>query len=494
VIVIYINFFRVSITVKETKPEWQTLNQRISSIVHNKEHPVGAKFRSFTQELQFNYRKILRSTENIVYGSSRFMTSYNEFYIISEQDLGLNSMFLDDQRNLIMAHLFQISELLSEHFSKRTQMFVRKVQLCYEKCFFNRIGRDLILVYRVVYGKVMQTIEERLRALKEVRVCKLGLQMRDEWWLELFEPDLNNSFEYSDEDGDDDSDDRSRSHASMEDEFGDDETNSDIEDEDFCSDEESGGSKIPNFTDRKMATDHKKITENLLKSKDKILSRSLPNVYDYSAANFIKAGTKQMKEHFDKTAEETAPQIDSEVIGRYLAAESDEKMYESIRESVRRSQSVNTLLHVNGKTTELTTKSPTASLRHAGDSFEKHFGKALLQIRSIFTNSSPLKKMQCLTNALRTVAHKVEELRMRAYENGQVDRAKIVVTAEDLLPLLVLILLKMEPHDVAKLYAEILFISDLMADFLSSGCHSYALCEFQIGFRVLDQTCEELQL
>lgn len=450
---------------------------------------MGAKFRSFTQELQYNYRKILRSTENIVYGSSRFMTSYDEFYIISEQDLGLNSMFLEDQRNLIMAHLFQISQLLSEHFSKRTQMFVRKVQLCYEKCFFNRIGRDLILVYRVVHGKVMQTIEERLRALKEVRVCKLGLQMRDEWWLELFEPDLNNSFEYTDVD--DDGDDVS--HTSMEDEFGDDESNSDIEEEDFCSDEESGGSKIPNFTDRKAVTETKKITQNLLKSKDKILSRSLPNVYD-SASNLIQASMKIMKEQLHKTAEETATKIDSKALGRYLAAESDEKMYESIRKSLHRSHSVSTMLHPDDDGIELTTKSPTASLRHAGDSFDKHFGKALSQIKCIFTNSSPLKKMQCLTNALRTVSHKVEELRMRAYEDREVDRSKIVVTAEDLLPLLVLLLLKMEPHDVAKLYAEILFISDMMADFLSSGCHSYALCEFQIGFRVLDQTCEELQL
>lgn len=119
--------------------------------------------------------------------------------------------------------------------------------------------------------------------------------------------------------------------------------------------------------------------------------------------------------------------------------------------------------------------------------------------------------MQCLTNALRTVSSKIEELRLRAYlveheakqvdgsstlptVQKQVDRSKLAVTAEDLLPLLVLLLLKMEPHDVAKLYAELMFISDLMADFLSSGCHSYALCEFQIAFRVLDQTCDELEI
>ena len=68
------------------------------------------------------------------------------------------------------------------------------------------------------------------------------------------------------------------------------------------------------------------------------------------------------------------------------------------------------------------------------------------------------------------------------------------MTAEDLLPLLVLVLLQLKGEEVAKLYVEMLFTSDMMAEFLSSGCHSFALCEFQIAFRVIEQTCEELSL
>eukprot|EP00111_Clytia_hemisphaerica_P024223 TCONS_00071375-protein len=480
--------------IKETKPEWQTLNQRISSIVHNKEHPVGIKFKNFTQELQLNYQKIMRTTANIVYGSSRFMTSYNEFYVISEQDLGLNKVFLTDQCNVVLQHLYMVSELLSEHFSKRTQMFMRKVRLCYEKCFFNRIGRDLILVYRVVHGKVMQTIEARVNALRELSVCKLGLQMRDEWWLELFEPDHEtNSFEYSEPEMSDASNTEGRSYEG---EFGDDESTSDISDEDFCSDDESGACKMPMNPWRVPITDpgHKEITQNLLRSKNKVLSRSLQNLHDYGM-NLIEASTKLLEDRFEKTAFETSPELNVEVFGRYLADEIDEKKEHNIRENIRRSQSVNTILHSESSHGSRRSSLRRTSIRHAEDTFEKHFGSAISQIRCIFTNSSPLKKMQCLTNALRTVSEKIVELRLRLYEEGtEVDRSKVAVSADDLLPLLVLLLLKMEPHDVAKLYTELIFISDLMADFLSSGVHSYALCEFHIAFRVLDQTCEELQL
>ena len=387
----------------------------------------------------------------------------------------------------------------------------------------------------------MQTIERRIKALREISVCKLGLQMRDEWWLELFEPNENsnndgaetNSFKYSDTDSISSDTDRDRDRdqyqddISYEGDFGDDESQSDISEEDFCSDEESGKTKIPNFTSRPCkGTDHWQIKQNLLKSKDKVVSRSLPNVTGTNKT-MIKASTELLQERFIKTAAESSGHMDAGMIGRYLAPESDDDILSvSDIRMERRTQSVSTIGSRNDDNDKedpsKDIKSPSnacpainrrQSLRHAGDSFNKHFSEALKQIKNIFTNSSPLKKMQCLTNSLRTVSHKIEELRLRAYyveeeENGEnisndnartkqtvhVDRSKVAVTAEDLLPLLVLLLLKMEPHDVAKLYAELLFISDLMADFLSSGCHSYALCEFHIAYRVLDQTCDELEL
>lgn len=461
------------------------MSQRLTSIVHNKEHPVGIKFASFTHSLELNYRKILRSAEHIVFGSSRFMTSFNDFYVISEQDLGLNKMYLEDQRNIILGHLCQISELLAEHFSKRTQMFMRKVRLCYEKCFFNRVGRDLILVYRVVHGKVMQTLETRITALREVGLCKLGLQMKNEWWLELFEPCEDSSFSSTD--------DQQSFHASYTEEFGDNESSSDIEEEEFCSDSECNQGKFPVYGHT--GNEHKVIKHNLLKSKSKVLSRSLP---DLTGIALIHHQASELSKTFE---DKSKSEFSSDMFGRYMAAESDEEIMLSkkIRNSLRKCHSAefvqcDFLLDSSIESTTKSNSSTTNELRHHTDTFEKHFGKALGSIKGIFMNSSPLKKMQCLTTALRQIACKVEELRLRGYENKEVDHSKVAVTAEDLLPLLVLVLLKMAPHDVAKLYAELLFISDLMADFLSSGCHSYALCEFQIAYHVLDQTCDELKL
>ena len=119
--------FRRNISVKETQPEWQTLNQRITDLVRNPDHPIGSKFKVFCQQLVLQYQRKLRTTENVVYGSSRFMTSFNEFYVISEQDLGMNKMYLDEQHNVILSHFYMVSELLSDQFGNRNQMFVRKV-------------------------------------------------------------------------------------------------------------------------------------------------------------------------------------------------------------------------------------------------------------------------------------------------------------------------------------------------------------------------------
>ena len=119
----------VIMAVRDIEPEWQTLNQRITQIVRDPLHPVGATFNRFCQQLQIQYQRKLRTTENMMQASSRFMTSYNEFYVISEQDLGMNKVYLEEQRNIIMSHLYLVSGLLADHFAKHSQqMFIRKAR------------------------------------------------------------------------------------------------------------------------------------------------------------------------------------------------------------------------------------------------------------------------------------------------------------------------------------------------------------------------------
>lgn len=468
---------------EKSNPEWQTLSQKLSAIVHDNEHPIGLAFTRFCQNLDVNYRKILRSVENIAYGSTRFMTSFDDFYIISEVDMGLNKAFLEDQKNIILGHLYQVTELLTEHFSNHYTMFVRKIRLCYEKCFFNRIGRDLIIVYRIVYGKSMQTLEKRINSLREVEICKLGLQMKDEWWLALFEPDAKQNG-YHDVDPDEVSEDES--YAASQGEYGDYEDLTDIEEDEYCTDSEHEPGRNLYFGN-KNEENINKMKVGLKVSKDKVLSRSLNSLYDIHS---------KMKEEITHRTEEARPRFDSAAMARYLQ---DEQLGVVERQASLRKYNSACSLDVVRRPSHvrkiaLPPAPQPAHHHYEKDSFDIHFGPALMAIKNIFSNSSPLKKMQCLTSALRFIATKVEELRMRGKDEQTVDRAKICVTAEDLLPLLVLVLLKMAPHDIAKLYVEILFVSDLMADFLSAGCHSYALCEFQIAFRVLDQTCDELAI
>ena len=468
-------------------PEWQTLSQRLSSIVHNREHPIGEAFAVFCETLQLSYRKILRSVENVGYGSTRFMTSFDDFYVISEQDLGFNKVYLEDQRNLILGHLYQMTEQLVEFFNNTSYMFIRKVRLCYEKCFFNRVGHDLILVYRIVYGKSMQMLEKRIARLKEVEICKLGLQMRDEWWLDLFNPDMPILY------GTDDDEDSTLDYTDRKNEFGDDEDLTDYDEDEYCTDTEHADVQL--FFAQKDSVDA--IKKSLQLSKSKVLSRSFDHSLsdiNITSAELIDIHSKQMQAAITERVDEDPPRFDSDAMARFL--QDDLKIGKISTKGcgyLKKCNSTSSIYVI--KNTPLKPLLPkTNTCQNESDSFDTHFGQALASIKNIFTNSSPLKKMQCLTAALRLIACKVEELRLRGKDAATVDRSKISVTAEDLLPLLVLVLLKMSPHDVAKLYVELLFVADLMADFLSSGCHSYALCEFQIAYRVLDQTCDELSI
>ena len=53
-------------THEGTAPEWQTLTQRLSSLVYNREHEIGVSFHTFCNNLQLNYRHIMQSLEPTV--------------------------------------------------------------------------------------------------------------------------------------------------------------------------------------------------------------------------------------------------------------------------------------------------------------------------------------------------------------------------------------------------------------------------------------------
>ena len=480
--------FIAVITETGANPEWQTLSERLAVIVHNQDHPVGQAFFDFSNEIHRQCAEILRTVERLADTPAVTAPEIGEYHVVGMQDFVVNSDFIDNLRDQIHEHFEKMTEVIMEFFPDRTQLFFHKVRLGYEKCFFNQVGSDLIKLYRLMHGKSMVSLGERLRQLRDFPVCRLGLQMKEEWWLSLFEP---------------------RDKCEDSDGFTDDESGCDAEDE-----WEEDDFKSQNGSDRSKC--HLKIDlmrEKLHAGTAKVLSRS------YSEQNLLtephRTATELMRHEAARLAEEIESKALNQInvdrrsiehiFGRDLPSPSS-SIAESYDEqdgqtmSLKRAGSESGLLSHPKisrccSTPDLRFCKQSRKYKSASkkDTFKQHFGKALDSIREVFSVKSPLNKMQNLTVALRLIAEKVTELRRRNCDDN-VDEMSLAVTAEDLLPLIVLMLLKLKPAEISKLFVELMYISDMMAEFLTSGCHSYALTEFQIAFRVLSQTCEELSL
>lgn len=60
------------------------------------------------------------------------------------------------------------------------------------------------------------------------------------------------------------------------------------------------------------------------------------------------------------------------------------------------------------------------------------------------------------------------------------------VGGDDLLPALVLVLTRLNPSLVSSIRYQTCMLDDLMPEFLTRGCHAFALAEFQIAFQVIE--------
>ena len=413
--------------------------------------------------------------------------------------------YLDDIKFRVQRHLDESTAFLVELFQNNSRMFWRKLRLGYEKCLFRRIGDNLIRLYRIANGNVMLDLERRVMRIKDFPVCKLGLQMKQEWWLCLFEPITITNCQvirhcqespyevYQSEEARPLCDSRVLSNDSV------------------CS------QHLTEITDGVSPTKCYKnidlMREKLQVGTAKVLSRSWSD-FDIPLStneNPIRTGANVMVKEISSVVQNPNSFISYDKIfgsikkntRSYTVADETNKLAPAPSMRGRRNRSCSTpnMLSSNGNMEFDQTDfrndliNSTKYTLSRKDSFKRHFGAVINGIRDVFTVSSPLSKMQCLTASLRSMASTVMDLRRQKYKTPtDEDEMSHAVTAEDLLPLIVLMLLKLEPAEVGKLFVEMCFISDMMDDFLSSGCHSYALTEFQIGFRVLSQTCEELNI
>jgi molecular chaperone GrpE (heat shock protein) len=124
--------------------------------------------------------------------------------------------------------------------------------------------------------------------------------------------------------------------------------------------------------------------------------------------------------------------------------------------------------------------------------FAKYFGPSLDCLKDVFEVQSVFGKLKCLTKSLTKVTNAVQELRQQVLENVDEDNEFcLAITADDLLPLMVLIILQMDSADAAAIVVELKMMQDLIPKFLSFGCHGWALVEYDMASKVLHSLCTQ---
>lgn len=458
------------------KPEWQKLGERIATLVNNEEHPIGNHFKQFCLRIQTFCQELINigrcgSSKEITASCSPFGRSCPNQY----EAYGLEDFMVENHRRKLLLlqseiekELTTATEFLSDFFNNKDSQFKNKIRLCYEQCFYEKEHSFLACVYELAHHEHVDKLEYDVQRLRRLPIKLLNLPMKDEWWLELFDQ---------------------RSHRT------------------------SINPRNPRpFTQAY-------VNGTLLDQTDNGLSGSYDMINDLD--DFLGDEERQDIDSFRSlcisairnrsktvTAEELQLSLDQADAGCPKASPAVETVLSSSAPARETALTMGEIIDL-WETTKETTEQGAESGPHKapltrtssksqgdlhdedgkvfGETFEDHFGPALQNMRDIFKVSSPLSKLKCLTSSLRKITNTVQELRMRSGK----DSFSAAVNAEDLLPLLVLMMLQMDPWEVAAMWPQLAFTEDLMAPFLSSGCHGWALVEFQMAQRILHDLCKE---
>ena len=488
-----INHICLIVVIMEEDPnmQWKTLSGKLAAILHDIENPNGKQFRDFTLTVKQRCHEIFRIYERLLDTSS--VSCSEDIFVVSHRHIDFTQEF-ENIKTDIVDHLEKSTSSLMIDFRKESQMFARKLRLCYEKHFFNEVHDCLIRLYRIINSNVMVDLEKRAVRLRDLPVCRLGLQVKNEWWLSLFDPITAYSSFYIDED------------ASCDSEY-----------QDLCRDYDDydNGScrydKHKSSCNENMEMDVRRdslkcyrnvdlIREKLQMGTAKILSRSWSELPTTVEKNIVQFGADVMAAEIGSKVANSFHLIPfRKVIGSFRKPNQASSGYCDVtfsnfdRGYRNRSISIPNFMNSEFEKKRRFNDQCSGSIQRKrnvltlsrNDGFKTHFGSVIHCIREVFKSSTPLNKAQCLTDSLNKLVRKVARLRSEEL---------CAVSAEDLLPLLALMLLKLRPEEVAKLFVELCFISDMLVEFLSYGCHSYALTVFQTAFRVLSQVFDELEL
>ncbi|XP_048584548.1 uncharacterized protein LOC116617229 [Nematostella vectensis] len=462
-------------------PEWQKLGERVATIVNNPDHPIGINFDNFCTEIRETCQELINlGRKNSAIPVDPFPEGITEMALSNAEFYGLQDFLVDSYRENLKSlrarlfhHFGSVTELLSETFNNRDYQFKNRLRLAYEQCFYEKEGSFLSCVYELAHHEHVTLLEGGIRRLKQLPIKLLNLPMKDEWWLEIFEARTRiaslscHVFEASHREPSDEIE-RARNITGSYDMI------DELDVDDFP---QVSHCEMKRFSDTASV---RSFFINTVRARSKTMnfeSRSASSSDDESQ-DFVVCDARKRPKSCSEILSSSAPEhrvtlgdlLDKwERNGKHLLARTYSKSY------------------TNMNTTTRATEEPQNEVNATQDTFEDHFGPAFQNILDIFQAVSPMAKLKCLTASLRKITSKVADLRL--LEGG--DRFSVAVTAEDLLPLLVLMMLQMEPYDAAAIWPQLALVEDLMASFLASGCHGWALTEFQMAQRILTNLCSQ---
>lgn len=467
------------------KPEWQKLGERIATLVSNEEHPIGNHFKQFCLSIHMFCQELIDCGRC---GSpSDFTPICTPFVnpgasVGSYEAYGLEDFVVENHRHklqLLQSEIFKqldtATEFLSEFFNNKDVQFKNKMRLCYEQCFYDKEHSFLACVYELAHHEHVDSLERDVQRLKRLPIKLLNLQMKDEWWLELFEQQSHHTcvnLEHL----------RPFSQAYW---------NGTLDSFDLANGGLSGSFDMLKELDE-LGEEAEELTQNV-DSFRSLCINAIRHRSKTAKADDVKPPNHQRDAGAPKKTKVSAEALVSssapararpltmgEIIDLWETTKETPEQEVQVEKSPQKAPLTRTLSKSQG---EINTKSKLQD----GETFEDHFGPALQNMRDIFKVTSPLAKLKCLTSSLRKITNAVQELRMRSGK----DKFSAAVNAEDLLPLLILMMLQMDPWEVASLWPQLKFTEDLMAPFLASGCHGWALVEFQMAQRILHELCQE---
>lgn len=441
-------------------PEYQTLSQRVTDIVNNAEHPLGEQFQNCVVAIQERCQSILDITE-VTTGQKRKKNAKEiGNYLVVGNDGTIQEEFLsilEDLSRRIKEHFRAMATSFQEHFSSGKRI---KLQLCYEDNFYSRVGEDIMKVYHMAHEHHRQQMVVKLEGLAILPINCLDLDMKDEWWLELFEKrrKVMLSSRYSSAENVVEGGTSLRCGKSLE--------------SDSSSGSSSGSSIEQAAPKDGQLRGRKRTPSRIRRSVLSIINRLSREV---SRSSLVVPQADEISNGDDQGIPNSAHN------------DLDNSTDDSLSDSWVPCHADNN--EVNGHPP---LQIPRADVYQAEvRKFEEYFGPSLQCLKNVFKVHSVFAKLQCLTESLRKVTQSVEELRRQALQKSDIDEDSLAITGDQLLPLIVLVILQMDPGDAAALQGQLKMMQDLIPDFLSAGCYCWAMTVFHMACQVVLTLCNE---